>query len=896
MILQKIIIIIYLIKPSKNHKNSIIIKFIYKVMNANQYEDIKERLKSSENNLKIANETIKNLLDQISKRANPTILKEENEDLELSHILCIEDIKIYNGSVTKLTEEVKKNKEKLSKLLEENDKIRKEKNLPLRKRESKAYKNFIVNLKDLCKNLGLKVKKNSPNEPKEKEKENINNIKENENKNKQNFERIKRKKEEFDNILNELKNKSNQCNNIIREQNDKINEYRNYLNEVYQFMNNFRERINISVINSVIDNSDNNRKIAELNEQFEISSFIIFDLDDIVFKIKNIFGNNIENLLTDIQTNINDLVKNGYQNEDSFNSICNQINQKNNEIKTILSDFEKSKNDFNSKNRNVEEEIKKLKDLHSKLLDNRRRPNRQNINNSNNNNNNNNNQNVNNNQDINNNRRNRLIEQSFLFNVKNISSKLDLYKTVNLFKQREEDSLDRYQDSSQLLKKNFHEICYVYDDYDIHDIYYDLKAVGLSGGSYFPQANYSFTVAEKIEIQSLKINNVPSEYKLSGCFLSFKVNLNNLESIKIHLKYKSIKDLSRLSQGKKEERKIYRYEYYGLYGDLAGQMAKFSLILKGSFDIVNFDDYFLVRNTNNKNEIEYMWGGCVPEGGKRACIMFSKKEATWSFENTQRFYSGNYIRNTTLTMPIEFIGGNNEIINISPTSPQTTNIIIDEEKRQYIAEFINTRYTEAEFIIRGELRNKCKGEWEVDLTDEEVERLMPREDVQNKAQLKIIAKKIIEEFDRNNRNNDFEYLDYMKIGFWVYKNIKYDYNYVGRTEYSALDIYNMRKGVCHHFTKLSNALLYALGYKVIYICGYVCKESKKFDGSGRHAWSLIKMQNNKWYPFDSTWGILTGKLPVGHIFGTFSQSNFSARGFDSITFDNRDKVNGKFIR
>ena len=134
------------------------------------------------------------MLDLISKRANPIILKEENEDLELSHVLCIEDIKIYNGNITKLKEEVKKNEEKLSKLLEENDKIRKEKNLPLRKRESKAYKDLIVNLKGLCKKLGLKVKKNSPNDPKEKEKENMNNIKENEEKNKQNFERIKKKR------------------------------------------------------------------------------------------------------------------------------------------------------------------------------------------------------------------------------------------------------------------------------------------------------------------------------------------------------------------------------------------------------------------------------------------------------------------------------------------------------------------------------------------------------------------------------------------------------------------------------------------------------------------------------------------------------------------------------
>lgn len=122
------------------------------------------------------------------------------------------------------------------------------------------------------------------------------------------------------------------------------------------------------------------------------------------------------------------------------------------------------------------------------------------------------------------------------------------------------------------------------------------------------------------------------------------------------------------------------------------------------------------------------------------------------------------------------------------------------------------------------MQNKCKGEWLVDLSNEEIEKQIPKEDILCKPQLKQIAKKIIEDFDKNNKDNDFKFLDYMKIGIWVYKNIKYDYNYIGKTEMSSIDIYNIKRGVCHHFTKLSNALLYSLGYKVLYISGYVCKK------------------------------------------------------------------------
>ena len=179
------------------------------------------------------------------------------------------------------------------------------------------------------------------------------------------------------------------------------------------------------------------------------------------------------------------------------------------------------------------------------------------------------------------------------------------------------------------------------------------------------------------------------------------------------------------------------------------------------------------------------------------------------------------------------------------------------------------------------------------MPDTVVERKMPTEDVLCKPQLKEIAKKIIEEFDRNNRNSDFKFLDYMKIGMWVYKNITYDLNYVGRSELSAIDIYNRRVGVCHHFTRLSNALLYSLGYKVLYISGYVCKNNKEFSTDSGHAWSLIKL-NNKWYPFDSTWGIFSGKLPVGHIFGTFFNKSRKTSGIDRIIFDDQI-MRGKFI-
>ena len=860
------------------------------------YNELIKQLSQSESELRKVNNTLYSLKEEIINKVPNNISKllGENHDLELTHKLCQEDIPIYKEDIKRLTEQKNKNEAELLKLKEENEKLKKNKSLP--KKDSKAYQDIIKNLKDLSKKLGINFKK------KESKENFYENMKKEEKLNLINKDIIKKTKGEFEKKFKELKIKSNEFNIIMGQQNEVINEYKDYLKEVIQYISVFNEKINISVINSVMSKIDN-VKFNEINEQIDIVSVILIDLDEIIYNIKNTFGKSIENLLTEIKNNLDNLDKNENQYENNYNIITSQIKQKFIEIEKILNNFEKDKNDFSLKNRDVKEEIKKLKNLHKELAKqfiDKREMNKSIINSINNNQNikdnqNNKNNNINKNNQSNNNinpRRN--IDESFLFTIKDQRTKLDLYKTANLFKENEKDLVEMYVDESQLLRKNYHEICYMYDDYEIYDIYYDLKAVGLGDYQFFRNCTHSLS-DKKIEVQKFLINEKPSKYKVLNYGIEFDINLKNLESLKIHMVYKSTKDLSRLSKGEKEERNIYRYEYYGINSLYAGQMAKLSLILKGSFDIVNFDDYFLIRNQNNLNEIEYIWGGRVPDGGKSTTLMLSKKEATWSFCSSIKFHSYNFLKNSKLYIPIEFIGGNNEIININPHSPQSSNFLMDEENRQYIIEYINTNYKKAEFLIKGELKNKCKGEWHIDLTDEEIEKRMPPEDVSFKQKLKSIAKKIIEDFDKNNKNKDFEFLDYMKIGLWVKNNIKYDYNYIGRTELTAMDIYNKRVGVCHHFTRLSNALLYSLGYKVIYAGGYCCKNNKTFRTDTGHAWSLIRLDNYKWYPFDSTWGILTGKLPVGHIFGTFFDKGIKIVGRDSVQFDELE-MEGAFIK
>ena len=347
----------------------------------------------------------------------------------------------------------------------------------------------------------------------------------------------------------------------------------------------------------------------------------------------------------------------------------------------------------------------------------------------------------------------------------------------------------------------------------------------------------------------------------------------------------------KLTKGEEKERKFYRSQYYGVSKNLKGQNAIFILILKNDFEVISFEDEIFIK----VNEGEYKWGGIVPPQGKKTIVKMSKKQAKFDFNLVERIESIDRkpLKNTTFKVPLCFEGGNNEIKKISYLSHQTDKIECNQKEREYEIKFININKYFGEFIIKGELVNRCKGEWDCDLTNEEIEANIPEDYKYNKEKFKEIAINIIKDYDIQHKNDLIKITDIAKIGKWVNKNIKYDINYTGKNELSATEIYNNRIGVCHHFTKLYNALLYSLGYQCIYVTGYACDKNDYFDRTNSHAWSLVKV-NNKWLPFDSTWGIFSGKLPVCHIFSSFFSNTKKTSSHDNIKII-ESKIKGNFL-
>jgi len=674
---------------------------------------------------------------------------------------------------------------------------------------------------------------------------NNNNINRIHNNNNNDLHNLKQKKIKFEQISIELKGRCSQFHDDIEQGKYLIENYKNFLNEINRqiMLQNEKSQI-MNEKDQITINIDTKENFQFIDSQMKVISSGISKLENILYDFKNNFGANVENLLTKIFAHLKNLNKKENKNDISkMNNIINEVGVKIEELQKKCNLFEKNKDLFYKENKKIYKEVNKLQrkifkenmgnnenELYNELL----------------------------NSDINNESR---LAQSFLIRYKSKIVNKNNYENLN------GDLMENYIDEPKLIRKNWVEKCYIYDDRDLHDVFYDIKAISNDNKLIFNSCSYGFDYDKNIKIKYLTVDDIPVPHTKKLNSIEFKIKLSNSQTSKIHIMYEESKDLSKMNKGEIEERNLYREGKYGLQSTLNGQKAKYTLILKGNFDIVNFSEYFLIKNKENQKNTEYFWEGIVPYNGKITNIIFSKSEAMWSFSLESKVFVENGINKFKYLKPFDFMGGNNEIVEISYSSPQTKNIYPDEEHKVYIVLYENVE-REGDFFIKGTFKNKSKGEWLLDITDEDLEKYIPKIDRILKPQLKELAKDIIEDFDRTNTNKDFEFLDYMKIGLWVHKNIKYDLNYTDKDELTPADVYYQRAGVSHHFTQLTNALLFALGYKVIYVMGYISQNNKEFDQDSRHSWTLIKL-NNRWYPFDSTLGIFSGKLPISHIFDRY---------------------------
>jgi hypothetical protein len=363
---------------------------------------------------------------------------------------------------------------------------------------------------------------------------------------------------------------------------------------------------------------------------------------------------------------------------------------------------------------------------------------------------------------------------------------------------------------------------------------------------------------------------------MDGEFLTIRKKLYNNEKTNIYIKFKKY-DEDDINNAMKQN-------YYGFHKNYAGQMGKFVVKINKDWTVLDIKNDLFTRT----NKDEYTWGGMIPPEGCDALFKLCKKTGTYEIEvinSIKNLNPNENVKEIKYKFPLQFYGGNINIISMKNKCDLTDDIKVNEKRYELVVK--NKTFSELNFITQCTIQNRTSGQWNVDLTEEQIKTENDDYIKNEKEQLKKIANKILKN-DKSNKP------DYIKICKWVNENVKYNLSFSGK-KLSPLEIFKIKTGVCDHFTKLFNALLYSIGYLTIYVSGYAIKETfPVIDSSGAHAWSLIKI-GDKWIPFDCTWGIWSGKIPITHIFsGYFDQSKSWTTHGENVEFN--DVIKGKFIK
>jgi hypothetical protein len=374
----------------------------------------------------------------------------------------------------------------------------------------------------------------------------------------------------------------------------------------------------------------------------------------------------------------------------------------------------------------------------------------------------------------------------------------------------------------------------------------ELVAGGLEKGYY--HSSWSFIFDEKSNIKMLGnkiLNNSPNnKIEFSNNRLKFEFDeLRNGEKISIAFKYQEInKELETL--------KYIRQEAVIIPNWVKG-VTSLRVRTPAELDIYSLNDKFKKSEDNT-----YIWSGFLNgKDGFSDIFQMTRKKARWEVTTRVEFTNDKPIKNVKANIPLNFIGGNNNVIEYNVYNTQVNyidNDRISKNRDSISVDFKNLNSKEGFIELRAILENNYNNfSW---MNDLDLNNILKIEE-QYESQLRTLGQKIIVEDNSNSPN-------YIKIGKWVHKNIKYDIFYFGKN-LTTLEILEHRKGVCEHYAILYQDLLRAMGIPAQTVSGISYSyEKKSFEN---HAWVIVN-HNSSWLPIDPTWGIFSGKLPISHIF------------------------------
>ena len=290
-----------------------------------------------------------------------------------------------------------------------------------------------------------------------------------------------------------------------------------------------------------------------------------------------------------------------------------------------------------------------------------------------------------------------------------------------------------------------------------------------------------------------------------------------------------------------------------------GSQGKKYGICKVSFEAIG--DTILLGTKDNLLPFDgdkiYYEEAC-PETEFKDYAIITRYGAKWNtyFSWKSTSYSGNkgYLE---LYFPRISLGGNNLILENKLSTPYVDYIddnIVKNNGTHFLIKYDKPRQGSLNTLVNVTFANSIDNEFVFPMNEDMILDT-------STANTRAKAREIL----ANDNSNE---PDYIKLGRWVNKNMKYSMSYFG-AKMTVDEILEKLIGVCEHFTRLYNALLQSIGIKAVYLGGYAISGkdgTPESADSVPHAWTMAKI-DGKWKAFDSTWGLFFDKFPISHVFG-----------------------------
>ena len=354
--------------------------------------------------------------------------------------------------------------------------------------------------------------------------------------------------------------------------------------------------------------------------------------------------------------------------------------------------------------------------------------------------------------------------------------------------------------------------------------------------------------------------------QLEGNKIKFLYSVNICEGEKLIINYS-------YSKTKATREILYKQEPIGVPLILSAITCDYKFIIpEGSINL-GLKNNLLTKDTDTS----YIFQGPCPSEPIQDIIRYSPEEVLWKADiGVSVEYSPKFSKDVTFTIPRYYKGGklNNTFYRILSLDKQNsyrdTNHIKDDLQLNITVPAVNKDKVGVE--VHTAFINKLTDEFKVYFPESYYE-------IDSSNIDQAIVDKANEE-----KNKDPTKPAYYNIGKFVHDHIVYDINYVGRN-LTIKQIYNGKKGVCEHYTRLYNAMLNAIGIKTLYVSGWSLdkNETSGDENTLTHAWT-VALIGDKWIELDATWGLFEG-VPAGHILKNFFDDTYSYSYPSSLTMD-----------